>query len=111
MHGGNNVYENARNLYESRSDIEGPVRKAYQHVAKQLGYSETEGNMAYLTGDLAMSGAGLFRQVLRHDAWRLFRFMKTDRERAYRQMSTKALALEIGIDGQTADQLHQEYKK
>jgi len=111
MHGGNNVYENARNLYESRSDIEGPVRKAYQHVAKQLGYSETEGNMAYLTGDLAMSGAGLFRQVLRHDAWRLFRFIQTDRERANRQMSTKALALEIGIDGQTADQLHQEYKK
>ncbi|PSS58303.1 DUF4225 domain-containing protein [Pseudomonas sp. BBP2017] len=111
MHGSNNVYENARSLYERRSDIEGPVRKAYQGVAKQLGYSEAEGNLAYLTGDLAMSGAGLLRQVLRPDAWRLYRYMKTDHERAYKRMSKKALAMEILLDAQSAQQLNTERSK
>ncbi|AIL62477.1 DUF4225 domain-containing protein [Pseudomonas alkylphenolica] len=111
IHGGNNIYENARNLYERSRDVEGPVRKAYQGVAKQLGYSETEGNMAYLTGDLAMSGAGLLRQALKPDAWRLYRYIKTDHERAYKQMSKKALAMELLLDAQSAQQLNAERKK
>ena len=111
LHGSNNVYENARNLLEKRSDVEGPVRKAYQGAAKQLGYSEAGGNMAYLAGDLALSGAGFMHPVLKPDAWRLFRFIKTDRERAYKQMSRQALALEAGVDTMTTKQLYDEYQK
>lgn len=110
-HGSNNIYENARNLYEKRSDVVGPVRKAYQGAAKQIGYTESAGNMAYLAGDLAMSGIGIMRPMLKPDARRLFRFINTDRERAYKQMSRKALTFEIGVDAVTADQLYDEYKK
>lgn len=110
-HGANNVYENARSLYEGRSDVEGPVRKTYQKAAKQLGYTDSGGNMAYLAGDLAMPGIGMMRPVLKPDAWRLFRFMKTDRERAYMQMNRVALALEGGVDAVTAKQLYNEYNK
>lgn len=110
-HGGNNIYENARNLYEKRSDVVGPVRKAYQGAAKQIGYTEQDGNMAYLVGDLAMSGIGMIRPVLKADARRLFRYINTDRELAYKQMSRKALIFETGVDAVTADQLYEEYKK
>ncbi|HKS11653.1 MAG TPA: DUF4225 domain-containing protein [Pseudomonas sp.] len=58
-HGGNNIYENGRNLYEGRDDVEGPVRKAYHSAARALGYTEKEGNEAYLAGDLALSVAGM----------------------------------------------------
>lgn len=111
VHGSNNLYENAMNLYSARSDVQGPVRKAYKGAAKQLGYSEAGGNMAYLVGDLALSGAGVMQPVLKPDAWRLFRFIRTDRERAFKQMSRETLVLEIGVDAITAEQLYDEYKK
>lgn len=110
-HGANNVYENARNLYEDRNDIEGPVRKGYQAAAKVVGYTSREGNMAYLAGDLALSGIGMMRKVLKSDAWRLFKYIDTDKQRAIMQMSKPALFLEIEVDAQTGHQLYKEYKE
>ncbi|MEG2115738.1 MAG: DUF4225 domain-containing protein [Hafnia sp.] len=111
LHGGNNVYENARNLLEKRSDVEGPVRKAYQGAAQLLGHSESSGNMAYLAGDLTLSGVGIMQPVLKPDSWRLFRFVRTDFERAYKQMNKYALTLELGVDALTIKQLNDEYRK
>ena len=110
-HGENNIYENSRNLYEGRDDIQGPVRKAYQNAAKALGYTEREGNEAYLIGDLALSGMGMMRYVYKPDAWRLFRYLDTDRQRAIMQMSRKSLALEIGVNLETTRQLYIEHTK
>ena len=111
LHGGNNVYENTRNLLEKRSDVQGPVRKAYQGIAKLLGQSESSGNMAYLAGDLTLSGVGIMHPVLKPDAWRLFRFVRADFERAYKQMSTRALKFELGVDALTIQQLNNEHEK
>lgn len=110
-HGTNNVYENGRNLYEGQNDTEGPVRKGYQAAARVLGYTPREGNMAYFTGDLAMSGVGMMRKVLKPDAWRLFRYIDADKHRAIMQMSKPALLMEIQVDAQTGYQLYEEYKK
>ncbi|WP_369990844.1 DUF4225 domain-containing protein [Pseudomonas xanthosomatis] len=110
-HGGNNFYENARGMYEGRTDVVGPVRKKYQDVAKRLGYGEREGNMAYYATDLVISGRALGRMVLKKDAWRLYRYLKTDREIALKQMGAGAFFFEMTTSGITLSQLIDEYRK
>lgn len=110
-HGANNVYESGRNLFERRNDIEGPLRKGYQAVAKAMGNSEREGNIAYGVADLGLSAYVLGRSVLKPDAWRLFRYIRTDYVRAYKNMGAKSLGLEIYIDFQTGKQLLHETDK
>ncbi|UZJ59621.1 DUF4225 domain-containing protein [Pseudomonas sp. KU26590] len=102
-HGANNVYENGRNLWEGRSDTEGPVRKGYQAAAKAVGYGAREGNMAYGSADLAMSVYGVTKLVLKPDAWRLFRYIRTDYVRAYRNTSVPVLVLDRAADAITVD--------
>lgn len=97
-HGANNVYENGRNLWEGRSDTEGPIRKGYQSAAKAIGYGAGEGNMAYGSADLAISIYGLTKLVLKPDSWRLFRYIRTDYVRAYRNTSVPALILDRAAD-------------
>ncbi|QXH53525.1 DUF4225 domain-containing protein [Pseudomonas fakonensis] len=110
-HGGNNFYENARGMYEGRTDVVGPVRKKYQDVAKRLGYGEREGNMAYYATDLVLSGRAIGRMVVKKDAWRLFRYLKTDKEIALKQMGRGALFIEGAASTLTLNQLIEEYKK
>ncbi|MEX6663334.1 DUF4225 domain-containing protein [Pseudomonas sp. W2-17] len=102
-HGANNVYENGRNLWEGRSDTEGPVRKGYQAAAKAVGYGAREGNMAYGSADLAMSVYGVTKLILKPDAWRLFRYIRTDYVRAYRNTSVPVLVLDRAADAITVD--------
>lgn len=111
LHGANNVYEGGRNLLEGRNDTTGPTRKAYHGLAKIAGKSEREGNIAYGSLDIGMSVYGLNRLVLRPDAWRLFRYVRTDYVRAYRTMTPKALLLEGHIIHQTGSQVYDEVKK
>lgn len=106
-HGLNNVYENARNLYEGRNDTEGWVKQGYRKVAVALGYTEDDGKTAYLLSDLALSGAGVARLVTKPDAWRLFRYIRSDKEVALRQMSKSSLYLEISNDLVILQQLRQ----
>ncbi|MEE4105663.1 DUF4225 domain-containing protein [Pseudomonas viridiflava] len=94
LHGGNNLYENGRGLFEERSDVEGPVRKAYQEIAKASGLNSCAGNIAYGTADLGLSLYGATRLVVKPDAWKLFHYMRTDRVMAYKTMPAKVLALE-----------------
>lgn len=110
-HGGNNFYENARGLYEGRTDVVGPVREVYQKAATRMGYSEREGNIAYYSTDLVISGRALGRRVVKKDAWRLYRYIDTDRERALKQMSKGGMAMEALTSGLTLKQLIEEYKK
>jgi hypothetical protein len=110
-HGGNNIYENGRNLMEGRNDTEGPTRKAYQGIAKWLGKSDREGNIAYGTADITTSIYGLFRLTLKPDAWRLFRYVRTDYVRAYENMGLGSRALEAHTNYQTMKQIQQEIEK
>lgn len=92
-HGANNIYENGRNLYEGENTAVGPVKRVYQQAARSMGYEDRQGRQAYHMGDLALSGYGAMRLVLKADAWRLFRYMRADKERAYQQMSKRGLML------------------
>ncbi|WP_122208468.1 DUF4225 domain-containing protein [Pseudomonas viridiflava] len=107
-HGANNVYENGRNLWEGRSDTEGPVRKGYQAAAKAVGYEAREGNMAYGSADLAMSVYGVTKLVLKPDSWRLFRYIRTDYVRAYRNTSVPVLILDRTADAITIDGMQKQ---
>jgi hypothetical protein len=111
LHGANNVYENGRNLLEDRTDTEGPTRKVYQAIAKGFGQSEREGNIAYGSMDIGLSIYGLGRHVLKPDAWRLFRYVRTDYVRSYKNMGAGALSFEIYTDLQTVKQLSEEAEK
>jgi len=110
-HGANNIYENGRNLLEDRTDTEGPVRKSYQAIAKSVGYEEREGNLAYGATDLGLSAYALSRYVLKPDAWRLFRYVRTDYVRSYKGMGASSMGFEVYTDFQTGRQVYQETAK
>ena len=110
-HGANNIYENGRNLLVDRSDTEGPVRKGYQTIAKSAGYEDREGDLAYSSVDLGLSVYGLTRHLLKPGAWRLFRYVRKDYVRSYKDMGVGAWGLEIQTDFQTGKQIYQEFKK
>lgn len=110
-HGANNIYENGRNLWDGRSDAEGPVRKSYQEVAKVLGKSVHEGNIAYGAVDVGLSLYGLKRLVLKSDAWRLFRYVRSDYVRAYKTMGIGGVGYEVYINVETGAQIYKEVKE
>ncbi|MFJ4348724.1 DUF4225 domain-containing protein [Pseudomonas sp. NPDC089401] len=110
-HGSNNIYENGRGLYENRNDVVGPVRELYQDAAKKLGYGEREGNIAYYSADLLMSGWGWSRKVPKNGAWRLFRYLEADKELKIRQLGKRGLLFEGGTAGVTLMQLLNEVGK
>lgn len=109
-HGANNAYENGRNLWEGRSDIQGPVRKGYQEAAKMMGGGAFEGDMAYGSVDLGLSAYGVGRLILKPDAWRLFRYVRTDYVRGYENSSKAALTFEVVSDTATANSMYLEAK-
>lgn len=111
LHGANNTYENGRNLLAGRSDTEGPVRKGYQALAKTVGGAELEGNMAYGAMDLTLSAYGVGRMVLKPDAWRLFRYVRTDYVRAYKSAGASSMVFEGVNDAVVGRSMYLEYIK
>lgn len=91
-----------------QSDTVGPVRGAYQSAASAMGYDERGANIAYGSVDIGLSAYSVVRHVLKPDAWRLFRYLDSDRVRAYKTMKPISLATETVIDGITLDQLYRE---
>jgi hypothetical protein len=110
-HGLNNIYENGTNLLEARTDSEGYVRKFYQGASEMFGGSEFEGNMAYGAFDLAFSGYGAFRKVLKPGSWRLFKYVEKDYTRAYKNLNSRAIKFDRFSDAVTGKGMYQEWKK
>lgn len=110
LHGANNVYENGRNLWEGRSDTHGPVRKGYQEAAKLIGSGKSEGNVAYGAVDLGLSVYGVAGQVLKPDAWRLFRYVRADYVRGYEKATKSALTFEATSNAITINSIYKEKK-
>ncbi|CRM82717.1 DUF4225 domain-containing protein [Pseudomonas sp. 58 R 3] len=106
-HGANNMYENGRNMVEGHSDTVGPVRTGYRGAAQSLGYGESGGDLVYGGTDMIMSFYSLRRLVLKPDAWRLFRYIRSDKERAYKRMGMFPLGVEVYIDYETGKQVYQ----
>lgn len=106
--GANNIYESGNNIIEGRSDTEGPMRDGYQAASRFFGGSDYEGNMAYGTADLIMSGWGLFRLIPKKDSWRLYRYIRSDKEIALKQTSKGILGIDVGADMSTMHNMREE---
>jgi hypothetical protein len=109
--GANNIYENGNNIYEGRSDTEGPIRDGYQALSRHISGSDYGGNMAYGAADLIMSGWGLFRLIPKKDSWRLFRYIRTDKEIAIKQTAAEVIFVESGANTSTLHTMTEEWKK
>ncbi|MCX8959395.1 DUF4225 domain-containing protein [Erwinia psidii] len=101
VHGINNVYENGYYLLY-RKDKFGYTRQAYRAIAHRLGYSENQADMAFNVVDIALSGYGLTRPVLRADTFRLFRHINTDYIRGWQEMGPVPLIVEMSADISTS---------
>lgn len=110
-HGANNIYENGANLLRHRSDTEGWARDAYQGISEFIGGSDYEGNMTYGTVDLVMSGWGLFKLIPKKDSWRLFRYIRADKEIAIKQTPAELILLESGANTSTIHSMQKELEK
>lgn len=73
---------------------EGFLKEKYIETAKFIGFDAKTGSIAYSSMDIALSGYGLARSVLKPNAYRLFTFMPSDFVRNYKNMSVPALTIE-----------------
>lgn len=101
VHGMNGLSESYTNITTGRSDTVGFLKEQYITSAKFLGFSDKVGMHAYSIMDISLSIYGLARQVLKPDAYRIFRHIPSDFVRNYETMSRTALVLEAAGDGIT----------
>ena len=105
-HGYNNIHEGVLNIYNGNNDTVGPVRQLYRDKFQ----GDYSGDMAYYSVDLIVSGIGLGRQVRKDGAFKLFRTIADDYERAYKQTGKLSLALEALVDSITIQSLYTAMK-
>lgn len=110
-HGFNNIYEGVGNIFEDRSDVEGPVRKGYHNVSKALGGNKSDGDIAYSATDLGLSIYSLLRMVVKPGSWRLFYNLPSDYSRSYKVSGGVSLSVEAGASIQSLSQIHDELAK
>lgn len=101
IHGSNSMTENGMSLYLNDQNYKGFASKWYEDGAVALGYTKAHGDLVYAGVDIALSGYGLLKNVLKPDAWRLFHYMNNDFLKGYQTMTRPQLILEIGVDGLT----------
>ncbi|MBV4488391.1 DUF4225 domain-containing protein [Pseudomonas sp. SWRI153] len=105
-HGINNIHEGVINIYngpDAQSTL-GPIRKLYQFMANDIHI----GNTAYYSVDLILSGFGMLQHVRKPGSMELFNHDPINYERAYNQMGSLALALELLADSITIKNINKE---
>jgi len=75
----------------------------YQRAAFLMGKDKTTANIVYGVVDMSMSGYGAGRLMLKPDAWRLFRYVKTDYIRGYEKAGSVSLMLDTASGFITLD--------
>ncbi|PWC15918.1 hypothetical protein B4923_01450 [Brenneria roseae subsp. americana] len=108
-HGLNNLYENGYYLL-FRENRSGWTRDAYRAVAQSIGQRENHADLAYASVDLGISAYGLFRNVVREDTFRLFRYINSDFVRGWKTMGTVPLIAESAVDITTIGGIYILYK-
>ena len=101
MHGFNNIYEGATNIYNGNNEAVGFIRHGYRKFYK----GTYQGDMAYYSTDLLLSATGLARRVEKEGTFKLFRHMPTDSENAYKQTGKISLMLEALVDALSLNSL------
>ncbi|NHB62527.1 hypothetical protein C5472_15800 [Photorhabdus sp. RW14-46] len=111
-HGYNNVVENGYYLLY-RENINGGVREGYRYVANKIGLSDKDADITYATVDLALSGYGIFKKVLkpREKSWKLFKNINSDFIRGWREMGVVSLTTEGIVDVSTVLSIYQLEKE
>lgn len=107
-HGVNNIVEGAGNIKngpDAPSTV-GPVRKVYQYATGDV----YQGDMAYYSADLFLSGLGMARKVRKPDSVQLFRSDPKNYQRAYQQFNKIALFFEALVDSITIGSMLSEEK-
>ncbi len=66
--------------------------------------------MAYGAVDLGLSVYGVAGQVLKPDAWRLFRYVRADYVRRYEKATKSALTFEATSNAITINSIYKEKK-
>jgi hypothetical protein len=104
-----NFEENLRAIKNRDVNYRGYLRRGYGLAARTLGYDNNMGDIIYGGVDILSSGYGLLRQVLKPEAWRLFKYINNDFIVGYKQMSGYSLGFEILSDGITLKSIHDGY--
>ncbi|WP_316375386.1 DUF4225 domain-containing protein [Enterobacter hormaechei] len=104
-HGSENMYENGYYLLY-REDVSGYTKDAYRYIAHTLGYSNDDADVVYNVADLGLSGFGLWRQVLKPDTWKLYRYIGSDYIHGWKLMISTELATEAAIDATTISSIY-----
>lgn len=111
QHGVNAIYENGRNLVERRTDTVGPLRKGYQELAKAMGGKASQGNAVYGVMDIVLSVYGVRRLVISPSARKLFRYLRSDKVRAFKTMGRGLIIFELGVNVMTGELVWVEWNK
>lgn len=83
--------QGASNVYEGWTGNPSTLRGLYQGALGERG-----GNIAYASVDVATSGYGLFRPVLKPGSWKLFRYTRDQYMPAARALTGTQAAIEAG---------------
>lgn len=109
-HGINNMYENGYYLL-FREDVTGYTKDAYRYIANKIGYNNDDADIIYNLTDIGLSGYGLGRQVLKPDAWKLYRYINTDYTRGWKLMGGTERVMEGVVNAGTGYGIYQIKEK
>ncbi|CDH18535.1 conserved hypothetical protein [Xenorhabdus bovienii str. kraussei Quebec] len=109
IHGAGNIEENLTSLLNNDADYKGYLRIGYEHAFDFIGSDKKLANLVYGGVDIALSGYGIFRNVLKPEAWRLFYYIKDDYVTSYKTMSGYSLMFEMSVDGVTLKSTYDAY--
>jgi len=98
VHGLGAIEENVMSLYNHNPDYKGILRRGYERASTYAGFSSQQGDILYGGIDLALSGYGLFRNVILPEKNRLFYWMYNDTIVGFKDMKGPALTMEMLID-------------
>lgn len=109
IHGAGNFEENLTSILNNDADYKGYLKLGYEHAFEFIGSDKKTANLVYGGVDIALSGYGVFRSVLKPEAWRLFYYIKEDYVKSYKTMGGYALSFEILADGVTLKSTYDAY--
>ncbi|MDE1484710.1 DUF4225 domain-containing protein [Xenorhabdus bovienii] len=109
IHGAGNIEENLTSLLNNDAYYKGYLRIGYEHAFDFIGSDKKLANLVYGGVDIALSGYGIFRNVLKPEAWRLFYYIKDDYVTSYKTMSGYSLMFEMSVDGVTLKSTYDAY--
>ncbi|MEI8592548.1 DUF4225 domain-containing protein [Xenorhabdus bovienii] len=109
VQGAGNFEENLTSLLNNDAEYEGYLRLGYINTFEFFGSDKRMANLVYGGVDIGLSGYGVFRNVLKPEAWRLFYYLKDDYVTSYKTMGGYSLLFEISADGVTLKSTYDAY--